>query len=301
MPTAAMTGSRTELIAARLMEPLRGVIGAVAAVGVLSALMIEPAPAEQGADRAGALPSPVLAVPAGPGAPAPQDPGAPLEAESAPVPEDPAAPVALGPSVVPVPGVYRYQVRSTTDGVPVVQEERREVEQLAGDRTAGSVRITARLEGESQVSVLDWSPQGAVVRTTRIESGADQGRDCTWSPPFAEFGPLEPGSTWSLDSECRTPVAGIDTVFEVSGSGRVVGRATIDSGGTPVPVWHVERDRITTITALLAGDRLVQTVREQGSLFLDPARGVVVRSDVTITLDGAQRGVTTRTSVLQPG
>lgn len=300
-----MTGSRTELIAARLMGPLRAVIGAVAAAGILSALLVDPAPAEQGTDRAGGLPPPALAVPAGPGTPASPGsgtaaPGPPLAAEAPPVPEDPAAPVALGPSVVPVPGVYRYQVRSTTGGVANVEEERREVEQLSGDRTAGTVRITARLEGESQVSVLDWSPQAAVVRTTRIETGTDAGRDCTWSPPFTELGALALGSTWSVDSRCDAPVGGIHTAFEIRGSGRVVGRATIDHGGTTVPVWHVERDRTTTITAEVAGDRLVQTVHERGNLFLDPARGVVLRSDVTITFDGEQQGVTTRTSVLQP-
>ena len=300
-----MTGSRADQLAARLAGPLRGVIATVAALGVLSALLVDPAPATADAARAataggapsaepGAAPAPgdPAAAPSG-GSPAPGGaPGAPPVGGAAP---------ALGRSVVPVAGIYRYEVQSTRDGSTSTQPEEREIVQLSGDQTRGLVQITARLEGESQVSVIDWSPEAALVRSTRIESAVGASRDCTWSPPFAEFGALVEGSSWNLSSVCQTDVGGIETTFEVTGSGRVSGATTVESGGRQVAVWQIGRDRTTTISAVVGGDQLRQIVREEGTILFDPARGVVVRSDVTVTLEGAQSGVTRRTSVLQDG
>lgn len=300
-----MTGSRADQLAARLAGPLRGVIATVAALGVLSALLVDPAPTTADASRAataGGAPS------AEPGAaPAPGDPAAAPSGGSAPPGGAPGAPPAggaaptLGRSVVPVAGIYRYEVQSTRDGSTSTQPEEREIVQLSGDQTRGLVQITARLEGESQVSVIDWSPEAALVRSTRIESAVGVSRDCTWSPPFAEFGALAEGSSWNLSSVCQTDVGGIETTFEVTGSGRVSGATTVESGGRQVAVWQIGRDRTTTISAVVGGDQLRQIVREEGTILFDPARGVVVRSDVTVTLEGAQSGVTRRTSVLQDG
>jgi hypothetical protein len=300
-----MTGSRADQLAARLAGPLRGVIATVAALGVLSALLVDPAPTTADASRSataeGAPSAEPGAAPA-PGDPAAAPPGGPAAPGGAPgAPPAGGAPPALGRSVVPVAGIYRYEVQATRDGTTSTQPEEREIVQLSGDQTRGLVQITARLEGESQVSVIDWSPEAALVRSTRIESAVGASRDCTWSPPFAEFGALADGSSWNLSSVCQTDVGGIETTFEVTGSGRVTGATTVESGGRRIAVWQIDRDRTTTISAVVGADELRQVVREEGTILFDPARGVVVRSDVTVTLEGAQTGVTRRTSVLQDG
>ena len=304
-----MDPHRTEILAARLQRPLRGVIGVVGALGVLSAVLVEPA-GGPGVARAGVVAADPTQDPAGaettvPGATPAPDPAAvpPAGDVAAPPGAAPAAgpgPAELGNAVVPEPGSYRYEVRSTRDGRSSVAQERREIVQLAGDRRSGLVQISAEIDGERQVSVLDWSPAVALVRSTRLESAAGSSQDCSWTPPFPELGTLTAGSTWSLDSTCQTTVGGIDTTFVIQGSGRVVGPATITFEGRAVPVWQVERDRTTSITASLGEERLRQQVREQGMLFWDPARGIAMRTDVTVTLEGEERSVTQRTSVLLP-
>ena len=301
-----MTGSRADQLAARLAGPLRGVIAIVGALGVLSALLVDPSPTTADASRsttAGGVPSAEPGAVPGSGDPAAAPPDGPAPPDGGPgaAPTGGAVAAALGRSVVPVAGVYRYEVQSTRDGSTSTQPEEREIVQLSGDQTRGLVQITARLEGESQVSVIDWSPEAALVRSTRIESAVGASRDCTWSPPFAEFGALAEGSSWNLSSVCQTDVGGIETTFEVTGSGRVTGATTIESGRRQVSVWQIARDRTTTISAVVGADELRQIVREEGTILFDPARGVVVRSDVTVTLEGAQSGVTQRTSVLQDG
>lgn len=294
-------------IADRLRRPLVGVIAAVFALGVASSVLVDPDPSAVDARRAGAgaVGSPDVAadgVVGGPGSavPVPGDPAAGGIDAVVVAPPDPGAPP-LGPAAVPAAGVYRYEVQTTADGQSTVQEELREIEVLGGDRTAGTVQISARLAGESQVSVLDWSPAGAMVRSTRIESSGGSGQDCAWSPPFPELGSLGAGATWSLDSSCRTVVGGIDTGFRITGTGRVSGEAVLIVGEERVRVWQIERDRTTDISAELGAQSLTQQAREQGTLFLDPARGVVIRSDVTVTLTGARTGTSRRVSVLRPG
>ena len=304
-----MDQNRLETVTSRLRGPLRGVIAAVGALGVLAATLVDP-PEDVDQGRAGVPVPDVVTDPAAIGAPVPDagagsvpDGGPPPDgsAVAAPPPSAGAATPSLGPAAVPVAGTYRYEVRSTQDGRSSVQEEHRDIVPLSGDRSDGRVQITARIDGESQVSVIDWSPAGALVRSTRIESAAGASQDCSWTPPFAEIGPLAAGSSWSLDSTCRTDVGGIDTTFVVTGTGRVVGTATIGFEGRDVPVWQVERDRTTSIRASLGDERLEQEVHEQGTFWWDPARGIVMRSDVTVTLEGEQEGVTQRTSVLLSG
>ena len=304
-----MDQTRLETVTSRIRGPLRGVIAAVGALGLLGALLVEP-PEEIDSGRAGVPVPDLVTDPAAIGAPLPDPAAGSVPQDGAP-PEDSAAPApppaggaaspSLGPAAVPEAGTYRYEVRSTQDGRSSVQEEHREIVRLSGDRSDGRVQITARIEGESQVSVIDWSPAVALVRSTRIESAAGASQDCSWTPPFAEIGPLTHGSAWSLDSTCSTDVGGIDTTFVVTGTGRVVGTATIAFEGRDVPVWQVERDRTTSITASLGDERLEQEVHEQGTFWWDPARGIVMRSDVTVTLEGEQEGVTQRTSVLLSG
>lgn len=280
-------------------------IGAVFALASLSALAVGDDPSTPRADRAGIGSS--ASVPSD-GAESPQPTAAPGNEAVPPgetVPPDGGAPAAvtpLGASVVPAAGVYRYEVQTTAeDGTSTVQEERREIEVLSGDRTVATVRISARLHDESQVSVLDWTPTGALVRSTRIESSAGTSQECTWDPPFPELGALGDGATWRIESTCQTPVGGVDTRFTIRGRGEVTGQATVVFGGREVRVWQIIRDRTTTIEADVGGRSLRQTAREQGTLFFDPAQGLVIRSDVTVTLEGAQTGVTRRVSVLRAG
>lgn len=292
-------------LAERLRRPLVWLIGAVFTLASLSALALGDDPARSRAGRAGLGSS---APVASGGAESPQPPAG-SGGDAAPagetVPPDGGAPSAaapLGVSVVPAAGVHRYEVQTTAeDGSSTVQEERREIEVLSGDRTGATVRITARLDDERQVSVLDWTPSGALVRSTRIESSAGGSQECTWDPPFPELGALGAGATWRIDSTCQAPVGGVDTRFTIRGGGEVTGQATVGFGGQELRVWQIARDRTTTIEADVGGRSLRQTAREQGTLFFDPARGLVIRSDVTVTLEGPQTGVTRRVSVLQAG
>lgn len=204
----------------------------------------------------------------------------------------------LGAAVVPAPGLYRYEVDAVRLGTRTTRSEEREITLVGEEGGSSIVQIVARSEGEQQVSVLDWSSDGVFVRSTRIESGDATTQDCTWEPSFPEFGPLGPDAAWSLASTCTFEVAGLPTTFVVTGTGRVAGRAEVVHGGSTVPVWQVERDRTTTITATVGANTVEQVVREMGTFFIDPARGLVLRSDVTHTLSGTQQAVTRRTSVL---
>lgn len=295
-------------VAERLERPLAWAIGAVLSVGLLGALVVEPVPSAREARRP-------AATAGGPGDGSGSEPGAPATDASgeaavgaggdgqpaaptpaATVPEEP-----LGVSAVPAPGVYRYEVQTTDEaGESVLQEELREVTAISGDRASGTIELSARLAGEDQVSVIDWSPTGALVRSTRIETPGGPSQDCSWDPPFAELGALGEGQTWTLDSTCRATVAGVGTSFRVTGSGQVVGSATVAFGGGEVRVWQIRRDRTTVIEAEVGGTNRRQVAREAGTLFFDPGRGVVIRSDVTVTLTGPREGVTRRVSVLQP-
>ncbi len=287
-------------LATRLQRPLAGVIVVVLSLASLSALRYEAPAAEVDTTRSGG--SADGGSTGGPGddvvASSTTAPDGGVDA-GAPLPADGSAP--LGASVVPTPGTYRYEVTVTSGTDTSVQEEQRVIEILSGDQTDAVVQLSARLAGESQVSVLDWSPGGAFVRSTRIEDASGPSQDCTWSPAFPEFGALAPGASWTLDSTCQTPVGGIDTTFTVTGTGRVVGTATVDVAGVAVTVWQIERDRTTTIQASFGPRTVTQQAREQGTISFDPNRGIVVRSDVTVTLTGTQSGQTRRVSVLQPG
>jgi hypothetical protein len=289
----------------RLRRPLSVAIAVLLVSGIGGAVLAGPDGGEVGARRSATASDGERIV----DRPAPSGPAA-VERPSAvvsptgdpPVTTAASTPTApLGVAAVPEPGVYRYQVETTREGRTETAEETREVVARTGDRTSGIIEIAARLEGESQVSLIDWSPGGALVRSTRIESAAGGSRDCSWTPPFVEIGPLSTGSSWAVDSTCRTTVGGIDTTLVLTGSGRVVGTAMVTFAGAQVPVWQVERDRKTEIDATLDGERLRQQTHEQGTFLIDPVRGVVMRSDVTITLEGEETGVIRRTSVLREG
>ncbi|WP_436796073.1 hypothetical protein [Actinospongicola halichondriae] len=251
--------------------------------------------------------SSVEAAPEGSTAPPPSATGgdgvpsvAPEDSSSASATSTTQPPV-LGPASVPEPGVYRYEVDAVRDGEPSSRSEEREITVVGEEGASSIVQIVARSEGERQVSVLDWSPEGVLVRSTRIETDEGATRDCTWDPSFPEFGRLVVDASWTLGSTCSTEVAGLATEFVVTGSGRVAGRAEVVHGGRTVHVWQVERDRTTTITATVGADSVEQVVREVGTFFVDPARGLVLRSDVTLTQSGTQQGTTRRTSVLTEG
>lgn len=287
----------------RLGRPLRPVTGVVLATGVLAAVLVDAgAPDVRGTRAAGEVSGEHGTAPDDEApAPVPETQPAAASPEGSAAPPTDGPPPAIGPglSSVPVAGLYRYRVESTRDGSTTVEDEEREIVQLSGDRQQGLVQITARMGDERQISVVDWSPQAALVQSTRIESGDTIGQDCAWSPPFPEFGALAEGSTWQVASTCRTEVGGIPTHFEVSGGGWVVEPVTVSTPGGDVPTWRIERFRSTRITAVLDGDELEQRVDEQGTFFFDPVRGVVVRSEVEVRLEGAQHGTTQRISVLQ--
>lgn len=204
----------------------------------------------------------------------------------------------LGRAVVPAPGAYRYEIDSFSDGESSSRLETREFSVLGDSNGVSTIQVVAASEGERQVSVFDWSSDGAIVRSTRIEIDGQASQECTWDPPFVEFGPLETSAAWTVDSNCTTEVAGLPTDFVVSGGGGVMGEVEVVHAGASVRAWQVERSRTTVITATVGGDTVEQRVEETGTFFVDPARGLVLRSDVTVVLSGAQQGETRRTSVL---
>ena len=283
-------------LASRLRRPLAGVIAVVLSLGSLSAVRYEPA------SRAVEVTRSTDRTAVSTGRSGDDDAHVATSVPAAPTggAADGGPSRALGPSAVPVPGRYRYQVTVTKGTETSVEEEQRVIEVLSGDDAGAVVQISAQLAGETQVSVLDWSSSGAFVRSTRIEDASGPSQDCTWSPAFPDLGLLTTGSSWTLDSTCRTPVGGIDTTFRVTGTGGVVGPATVDTADGPQPVWQLERDRTTSIQATFGDRTVTQQAREQGTIWFDPRRGIVVRSDVTVTLTGTQSGVTRRVSVLQP-
>lgn len=205
----------------------------------------------------------------------------------------------LGPPAVPQPGTYVFDVVVIRDGSSSTVEEVREITRIDGDDSTGTVRVEVRTDDQRQISTLGWSPTEVEVRSTRVASAAGGGEDCRWDPPVTEFASFMPGGQWSVSSSCQTTVAGSPSTFAVLGDGTVVGEAVVSLGGVDVPVWRVERDRTTRITGTVAGSPVEQEVREQGILFLDPVRGLVVQSDVTVTVRGEVDSVTRRQSTLR--
>lgn len=216
---------------------------------------------------------------------------------------DPAATTTTVPTLsatlpVPVAGEYRYDVQLTRDGQSETVEELRSFVRLDGDEAAGSVQLEIRTGDQRQISILDWEPGAIDVRSTRVPTTVDEGSDCLWNPAFREFGPLEPSSSWTVDSTCTANVGGVPTTFHVTGSALVVGAVDILVSGQTVRVWRIERLRTTVITATIGGSEVEQRVEEQGDLYVDPARGIVVQSDVVVTTSGPQASTTRRQSTL---
>lgn len=202
-------------------------------------------------------------------------------------------------AVLPSPGEYRYEVRITRDGKSETVEEIRRIEILGGGGEVGRVRLEVQTGDQRQISVLDWKPSAVEVVSTRVPT-ASGGGDCVWEPPFLEFGPLTTESTWAISSTCAASVGGVPSDFEVTGSTKVVGDVQISLGPDLVSVWRVERTRTTVIRATIGGEPVEQRVDERGDLYLDPVRGMVVQSDVTLTTTGSQSGTTRRQSTLVP-
>ncbi len=284
----------------RFRKALVPVVAVVLGLGLLSAATGPPSDRDPGRpDAASGEPGETSTSVAAPGDPAatstPSDGGSPSTGSV------PSTPAPLGPAAVPVPGVYRYDVDEVRDGEASTRAEEREISVLGEEEGATIVQVVASSDGERQASVLAWSPEQVLVRSTRIESDDGPTRDCAWDPPFVEFGTLGTGAQWTVESTCTTDVAGLPTTFVVHGSSRVVGEAEVVHAGVPVRVWQVARDRTTTITATVGSDDVEQVVREVGTFFVDPSRGLTLRSDVTVTLSGAQQGESRRTSVLVEG
>lgn len=209
------------------------------------------------------------------------------------------APQPSASSAVPAPGTYRHRVTVTTDDGTEEHDEVREVARVSGDRTAGRVEVIARIGDREQVSLMDWSPDGATTISTRIRAGSDTGGDCTWDPPLRELGVLADGASWSTDSSCTTEVGGVPTEMVVRGTARVTGATTLTHGGTEVAVWRIEHQRVTQLTARVGDEHLEQWSEETAVALFDPARGLELRREATTTLSGARSGTTRRVTVLQ--
>lgn len=291
----------------RLGRALRPVIGVLLAAGLVGVVVHDDA--TESAAGTGVVSSTTDAAPEPEPEPAPaaSDAGAPGDPTGAAPPTasepDPSSTtttttVPLGRAVVPAAGTYQYAIDSIRDGEPSTRVETREITVLAEADGVSAIQVVAASDGERQVSVFDWSPNGAIVRSTRLETGEQASQECVWDPPFVEFGALEPSASWTVDSRCTTDVAGLPTEFVVTGRGGVAGEVQVVHAGSRVRAWQIERTRTTVITATVGGDTVEQRVEETGTFFVDPARGLVLRSDVTVVLSGSQQGETRRTSVL---
>ena len=284
----------------RFRRALVPVIAVVFGLAVLAAAATAPSDQDPGRPDA-AQQTPDASTTTAPGAAVTEVSSVPADGEPAPTSAPPPTTGPLGPAVVPAPGVYRYDVDEVRDGEASTRSEEREISVLGEEDGATIVQLVASSDGERQASVLAWSPDQVQVRSTQIETEGAPARDCSWAPPFLEFGRLENGGQWTVESTCTTDVAGLPTTFVVRGASRVVGEAEVVHAGAPARVWQVARDRTTTITATVGNDAVEQVVREVGTFFIDPARGLTLRSDVTVTLSGAQQGESRRTSVLVEG
>ncbi len=200
-------------------------------------------------------------------------------------------------AAVPEAGEHRYEVRVTRNGTSETVEELRRVEVLEGGGEAGRVRLEVQTGDQRQISILDWKPSAVEVVSTRVPT-ASGGDDCSWDPPFLEFGPLSAGSEWAVSSTCTASVGGVPSTLEVTGSTVVVGDVQVSVGSELVTVWRIERSRTTVIRASIGGEPVEQRVDEHGDLYLDPVRGIVVQSDVTLTTTGEQSGTSRRQSTL---
>lgn len=227
-------------------------------------------------------------------------------ASTVPVGEDPPASTSTSVAddradvrlAVPAAGTYRYEVVRIRDGESETFEETRTFEVVTSEAEVSRLRLGVTTDGQQQVSILQWSGDTVTVRSTRLPTASGPGSECTWDPPIVEFGPLVAGSTWEVASSCTADVAGVPSTFTVTGTGQVVAELTIEVGGRDVRVWRIERVRTTVITAEIAGSPVEQRVEERGDLYVDPVRGLVVRSEAVLTRTGAQEGTTRREASL---
>ena len=205
----------------------------------------------------------------------------------------------LGPAAVPAAGTYAYDVTVTTsEGEARDERETRVVRVLSGDRRAGQVEISSQLGDQSQVARIDWAPDGATVASTRIDSALGSSDDCAWQPPLLEYPALADGVAWDVEGRCETVIEGVPTTLAVTGRSQVVGREVVDVAGVATAVWRIERQRTTTISAVIGGQDFRQVAAESGVVWLDPALGLPVAADTTVTLDGQRTGSTRRVSRL---
>lgn len=198
----------------------------------------------------------------------------------------------------PAPGTYTYEVTSGREGATGPDTETRIVRPLEGRPGEPNVEITTVADGQRQVARLVWSSSGALVRSTTVATGEASGAPCTWEPPFPEVGALEEGASWTVASTCTTEIDGFATTIEVDGRTEVRGSTVVDVGDRRVAVLELERDRSTRVVSSVGDDALDQTVREAGTLYLDPTRGLIVRSEVRVTVSGARAEEYDRRSVL---
>lgn len=304
-----MAGFDAQDLTRRIGRPLSALIATLLVLGVGTVLTTDDAPGPDDAEARNAL-----AAPRSPDEEPPSvaEPGASTAsgtgavgggADSTAQPTDPGgSPTDTDPAVagdgvrgpaVPAVGTYRYRVTtSVPDGAETVSAETRTFEDLGADEGSRIVRLSVVAGEQEQVSDLRWGSNGVVVLSTSIASPEAGGSPCTWSPPFTEVGGLAEGVSWAVDSSCDTDVGGIPTRFQVSGQGAVVGPEDITVAGVLRSTWRIERTRITDITA---DGGLRQTATESGQLWIDPVAGVVVRSSLTVRLDGVQSGSSTRT------
>lgn len=281
----------------RLLRPLAAMAATLVVIGAIAAIVRDDADdpsrgvarSTTDADALGGAPADGAG--AAPTIPAGEDPSA---STSTGVAADPSS----ARLAVPAAGTYRYEVVRIRDGESETFEETRTFEVVASDADVSRLRLGVTTDGQQQVSILQWSGDTVTVRSTRLPTASGPGSECTWDPPIVEFGPLVAGSAWDVASTCTSDVAGVPSTFTVTGTGQVVTELTIEVGGRDVRVWRIERVRTTVITAEIAGSPVEQRVEERGDLYVDPVRGIVVRSEAVLTRTGAQEGTTRRESSL---
>lgn len=199
----------------------------------------------------------------------------------------PAEPEVPGPTVaVTRPGTYREQITTTSsDGSEDSEEVLLIVERIGGG--ADDVRLRHRRESEGEetgaTQEVAWRPDGVYLLATTVGQGGFE-IHCEHEPPLLQSPRrLQPGIAWEGDDTCEFDTAGGGTI-RFRYEARVREAASITVAGITVSTWLI--DTVTDVDVTTAFGSFSQ--HSEGPVWVDPSRGLTVRSEDDMTLTGDQ-------------
>lgn len=220
------------------------------------------------------------AAPAGPGS---DRDITPTTATDAPPPSTPASEL-----TVTRPGSYRERITTTnSDGAQETQDADLVVEHLGGGSDDLRVRMRRESDGRD-IGVsqdLAWRADGVYVLVTDMGGGGFE-IHCEHDPPLLQTPRrLEAGTSWSDEGTCEFDTAGGGTVhFRYEAT--VIEATTVMVAGAQVAAWLI--DTVTDVEVSTSFGDFQQ--HSEGPLWVDPTRGLTVRSEEDVTVTGVQGG-----------